>query len=126
MGLTEEQIMSKPSDELILKPQAEQATPPRKRSVNYRSRPLYVAYTTDDDDDKVVHGLISCDDKDYFVAVSGRWYGGEDHNAVAVVTDCSLYEVPENDKIYVVNIFSDTGGVGGDGLNDITLAELLP
>lgn len=46
--------------------------------------------------------LISCDDKDYFVAVGGKWYDGEDHNAVAVFTGCSPYEVPENDKIYMV------------------------
>lgn len=60
------------------------------------------------------------------MAVSDKWYCGDDQGAVGVVTDGSLQEVPENDKINVVSQFAATDGIGGDGLNDITLAELLP
>lgn len=127
MGLTEDQIMSKPSDELILKPKKEQeTTPPKKKGVDYRSRPLYVAWKSNARGSRVVWGLVSKDDHNFFIGLEGKWYFGDDQGAQDEIAETSLYRVSDDDKIYVVNSFMPRKGRGTDGLKRITLEELLP
>lgn len=126
MGLTEEQIMSKPSNELILKPKQEEPAPRKRSGVDYRSRPLYVAYVSKGQTPKVVRGLVSKDEHNFYIGLEGEWYFGDDQGAREEIAQTSLHQVPEGDKIYVVNVFMSGKGIGSDGLRRITLEELLP
>lgn len=128
MGLTEEQIMSKPSNELILKPKIEEKelAPPKSKGVDYRSRPLYVAYLSSDKGPKFVWGIVSKDDHNFYIGLGGKWYFGDDQGAREEIAEASLHRVPDDDKIYVVNVFMSGKGVAPGGSGRIALDELLP
>lgn len=93
--------------------------------VDYRSRPLYIAYSIEDDETKEVIGLLSFDEQNWFVALEGRWFGNDDIDAMTEVEEASLHLVPEEDKVFVVNKFMTTQGIGADGLSAFTVDELL-
>ena len=125
MGLNEEQIMSKASNELILKPKQEVPAPPKSKGVDYRSRPLYVAYVSKGQTPKVVRGLVSKDEHNLYIGLEGKWYFGDDQYARDEIAETSLHQVPDADKIYIVNVFMSGRGIGPNGSRRITLEELL-
>lgn len=95
-------------------------------AVDYRSRPLYISYLTDDFDSREVQGLVSLDSESYFIGLDGQWYDADDQSAQDMVNDTSLLEVKDEDKIIVVNTYMGAQGIGADGISNLTVEELLP
>ncbi|NKG19890.1 hypothetical protein [Paeniglutamicibacter terrestris] len=119
MGLTEKEIMAKPSKELIL-----ERKPGFKNSDNYLSRPLYIAYSPDENGIDRVRGLISCDKVDIFFSVNGKWNSSTCQAFPAKILEADVCRVPDSRRRNTVSSHKMTAMFGQDELAQLTLAEL--
>ena len=119
MGLTEEQIMAKPSQKLIL-----ELGPGFKNSNNSISRTLYIAYSPNESGIEMVRGLVSCDTDDFFFIVDGTWKSAVDQDIPAVIVESTVCRVPDSRRERTVNSFRTAAAWGPDVLAQLTLKEL--
>lgn len=119
MGLTEEQIMAKPSQKLIL-----ERSPGFKNSDNYISRPLYIAYSTNENGIEMVRGLVSCDTDDFFFSVDGTWKSAVGQDIPIEIVEATGCRVPDSRRERTVSSFRIAAGWGPDELAQLTLKEL--
>lgn len=119
MGLTEEQIMAKPSEKLIL-----ERRPGFKDSENYISRPLYIAYSPNENGIEMVRGLISCDTLHFYFSVDGKWKSTVEQDIPAEILESTVCRVPDSRRRNTVSTHKFEASFGPDLLVHLTLAEL--